>query len=255
MATRSARSLSSAARFGNTPGYSTGSSFASSGRSTYWRKSLSRSGAVRFHSSLRSIGTTTSLKSGLPSRETWTYGPTETALPSSRSVALRRDAGRPDADRGVGRQRVGRRLAVGGQPRDRDLDRERVHVERAQRVHARRRRRRDQVQVLERSQRGEVEDRAEVDVEAVEALPGEDLDAVAEVVDRRVGRAPRSSASSGCRRCTAVTAGRRRSAGADRCGPRARRGTGGGSSSGCRCGRSVPCCRGTSSGSCCGSRT
>ena len=36
IATRSARSASSAARLGNTSGYSTGSSVASSGRARYW---------------------------------------------------------------------------------------------------------------------------------------------------------------------------------------------------------------------------
>ena len=54
IASRSARSTSvSAARFGNTPGYSTGSSFASSGRATYLANSESRCGGSAFQQSLR----------------------------------------------------------------------------------------------------------------------------------------------------------------------------------------------------------
>ena len=45
----------------------------------------------------------------------------------------------------------------------------------------------DEVEVLERAQGAEVEHRAEVDVEAVEALAGEEPDAAAEVVRRRGG--------------------------------------------------------------------
>ena len=55
MASRSARgvlALSSAARFGNTPGYSTGSRAASSGCATYWANCLSWSGGWVFQKSL-----------------------------------------------------------------------------------------------------------------------------------------------------------------------------------------------------------
>ncbi len=46
---------------------------------------------------------------------------------------------------------------------------------------------RDQVEVLEGTKRGEIEDCAEVDVEAVETLAGEDGDAVGQRPDRGVG--------------------------------------------------------------------
>ncbi len=65
-----------AARFGNTPGYRIGSSLPSSGRATYLAKSSSWLGGLRFHSSLRPIGTMTSLNNGFPSRDTWVNGPT-----------------------------------------------------------------------------------------------------------------------------------------------------------------------------------
>ena len=68
------------------------------------------------------------------------------------------------------------------------------------------RRERDQVQVLERAQRAEIEHRAEVDVETVEPLAGEEPDAAVERrrSPRRRGR--RSSASSADRCCTAAAA-------------------------------------------------
>src|SRR5439155_10753737 len=71
------------------------------------------------------------------------------------------------------------------QMRDRDLQRDRVDVERLGGVDAHRVRAGDQVQVLERAQVGEIEDRAEVDVEAVRALAGEHLHAVGQRVYRR----------------------------------------------------------------------
>ena len=68
------------------------------------------------------------------------------------------------------------------QVRDGDLDCDGVHVEPLRAVHADRVRRRDEVQVLERAQRPEIEDAAEVDVEALGSLPGEDAPVVADVV-------------------------------------------------------------------------
>ena len=75
IASRSARSASRAARLGNTPGYSTGSRVASSGRTTYLLNWASSLGRVRFHESFSGSGMITSLTSGLPSRDTWVYGP------------------------------------------------------------------------------------------------------------------------------------------------------------------------------------
>ncbi len=57
---------------------------------------------------------------------------------------------------------------------DRHLEGDRVHVEALERVHPGRVGAGDQVQVLEGAQRSQVEDAAEVDMERVRALPGED---------------------------------------------------------------------------------
>ena len=71
IATRSARGRRSApARFGNTPGYSTGSSFGELGLLHVLRELASSARVGRVPSSFWPIGTMTSLNSGLPSRET-----------------------------------------------------------------------------------------------------------------------------------------------------------------------------------------
>ena len=75
MASRSTRGFPvalRAARFGKTPGNSPGSSAATSGFATYFAKDLSLVGGSAFQLSFSTIGTTTSLKSGLPSLETCT---------------------------------------------------------------------------------------------------------------------------------------------------------------------------------------
>ena len=83
---------------------------------------------------------------------------------------------RPHADHRERLLRVGRRVAVGRQQRHRDLQRDRVHVEILRRVHRHRAaRHRDEVRALDRPERAEVEDRSEVDVEALGPLPGEHL--------------------------------------------------------------------------------
>ena len=76
----------------------------------------------------------------------------------------------PDAEHRLGAGHVFGNRVVGRQLADRDLDRDRVDVERLQGVHAGRHHRRNQVQVLERTQVGEVEDRPEVDEERIVAL-------------------------------------------------------------------------------------
>ena len=98
-------------------------------------------------------------------------------------------AGRaPDADhRGAGHH-VLRPRAVLGQVGDRNLDGDRVDVERLGRIDRRGGRARDQVQVLERAQVAEIEDRSQVDVEPVESLPGEHLDPAGEVVHGRLAQ-------------------------------------------------------------------
>ena len=50
------------------------------------------------------------------------------------------------------------------------------------------RRARDQVQVLERAQVGEIEDRAKIDIEAVGPLAGEHLHAIGKVVHGRLSK-------------------------------------------------------------------
>jgi hypothetical protein len=66
-----------------------------------------------------------------------------------------------------------------------DLDRDRVHVELLGRVDATDRGQRDEMGVLEGTQRAEVEDRPQVDVEALAPLAGEDPAAV-ERMNRRL---------------------------------------------------------------------
>ena len=92
----------------------------------------------------------------------------------------------PDPDRGVGGGDVLRDAAVSRQLRDRDLQRDRVHVGPAlERVDPRRGGdHRAQMQVLKRPQVGEVEDRAQIGEEAVVALTGEHRDAALDRVDR-----------------------------------------------------------------------
>lgn len=58
--------------FGNTFGYRTDSSPASSGWATYWAKAASLSGVSLFQTSFFDVGTITSLSDGLPSRDTCT---------------------------------------------------------------------------------------------------------------------------------------------------------------------------------------
>src|SRR5215467_14078488 len=69
-----------------------GSRLANSGCATYFANTLSSEGGDWFQLSLSAIGTMTSLKSGLPSRDTWTNGPAfKFLLPvSSRMVTWRR---------------------------------------------------------------------------------------------------------------------------------------------------------------------
>ena len=88
IAARSARGFVYLARFGNTPGYSTGSRPASSGLVTFAAYLLSPDGASEFHSSFSAIGLRTSLTSGLPRRETWTFGPTAVNVPSPLATLL-----------------------------------------------------------------------------------------------------------------------------------------------------------------------
>src|SRR3954470_9135783 len=90
-AARSSRDLPDllrASRLGKAPGYSTGSRPASSGLVTNWAKFLSSDGCERFHSSLRDMGISTSLTSGLPSRDTWFHGPEYSCLRLTSSHSL-----------------------------------------------------------------------------------------------------------------------------------------------------------------------
>ena len=140
-------------------------------------------GGRAFHSSFSAIGIRTSLTSGLPRRETCCQGPVPTYLPCfgvpHPGLAA---AGRgPDADHGTRRHRVGGQLAVAGELADRHLERDGVHVEGLDRVDPVHVRHRDQVRLVERAQRTEVEDAAEVDVECVGTLPGEHLAAAGSV--------------------------------------------------------------------------
>ena len=173
IATRSARAAVRPARFGKTPGYSTGRSAASSGCWTCGTYSASFCGSRAFQSSFWPSGTITSLNSGMPSRETCTHGPDSEVLPSLVAhTALRRLAALQTPIADVGSATLVGHRAVWREHRDRDLDRDRVDVERLRRVDAVRRRERDQVRDSERPQPAEVEDRAEVDVERLVPLAG-----------------------------------------------------------------------------------
>ena len=128
MATRSARAALSPARLGKTPGYSTGSSPASSGCWTYLRNCLSSDAGSEFQRSFSPIGTMTSLNSGLPRRDTWTQGPASEPKPGSRTTAAGRLAAAHTPmtefwDIGL----VG--VDPSGELGDRDLERDRVHAE------------------------------------------------------------------------------------------------------------------------------
>ena len=203
IASRSARGLPvafSAARCGNTPGYRTGSSLASSGWATYLANCLSHCGACRFQRSFAPMGTMTSLNSGFPSRETWVNGPwCLWPAPSPLEILTRWRSAEVQTP-------------IVWWPglvtlRDRDLDGDRVHVQAVGGVDAVRVGHLvERVEVLERAQVAEVEDRAEVDVELLGALAGEDLDAVADVVHGR--RCPGCARSPGWTRRRRCTAGR-----------------------------------------------
>ena len=83
-------------------------------------------------------------------------------------------AGRgPDPDHGIPSQGVGRDAPVRGEEPLWHLQRDRVHAESVRVVDARRRGHARDVEVLERAQVAEVEDRPEVDVEPVKTLPRE----------------------------------------------------------------------------------
>ena len=95
----------------------------------------------------------------------------------------------PYPEHRLGAHHVARNGVVRGQFADRDLDRDRVDVQRLGRIDAGSGGGRDQVQVLKRPQIPEVEDRPQVDEERVVALSGEDDLAAAERVHG--GRAER----------------------------------------------------------------
>src|SRR5207247_3978781 len=76
-----------------------------------------------------------------------------------------------------------RRAVVARQLLDRHLDDDRVGVEAADAIDAGAWVERDQVEVVERTEAGQVEDRAEVDEEGVVALAGEDPDAPGQIAD------------------------------------------------------------------------
>ena len=93
IASRSARGLpdlTSASRLGNTPGYRTGSSPARPGAVTYPANCLSSAGGSEFHRSFLPSGMSTSLTSGLPSRDTCRHGPQFTVSPASASQSVTR---------------------------------------------------------------------------------------------------------------------------------------------------------------------
>ena len=112
----------------------------------------------------------------------------------------------PDAEHRLRARRVGRHLAVPRQLRDRDLDRDRVHVQRA-RAGRRSTAAADGIRCRfwngRRSARSKID--AEVDEERVVPLAGEHRLAASAACAPRPGRAPRSSASSAGRCCTAAT--------------------------------------------------
>src|SRR5438270_7608950 len=103
----------------------------------------------------------------------------------------------PHADDRPTAHRIRRARAMPRQLRDWDLESDRVDVQRFGRVDPGRRSTGDQMQVLKRPQVAEVEDRAQVDIEPVGPLAGEDPAPARQDVDGRlaergvVGRRPR----------------------------------------------------------------
>ncbi len=98
-------------------------------------------------------------------------------------------AGRcPHADDRITARRIARRLAVARDVRQRNLQRDRVDAEAIGRIDAGRRGdHRRQVEVLERPQVAQVEDRADVDIEAIQSLSGEHRPPAAQGSDRLLG--------------------------------------------------------------------
>ena len=139
----------------------------------------------------------TSFTSGLPSRETCTKGPAETwlALSASSHLRLLATGRRPDPD---GRKRVCRVCRVhpvGGEELGRNLNRDGVHVHvlggvdsRSGLGQTREIQAESVVQLLERPQVAEVEDRSEVHIEPFGALARKDLYSSVQFVHGRVGQ-------------------------------------------------------------------
>ena len=191
IASRSARGFfaaSSAARCGNTPGYRTGSSPASSGWVTYCGEPLVVGGRQRVPPVL------------LPERDQDLveqrvaqprYLPER---PAGHVLAVVRVPQRDPLTAGRGPHADGR-VPLPGHRRDRHLDRDRMHVQVVGGVHPGRGRQFQAgdvergVQVLERPQVGQVEDRAQVDVEGFGPLPGEHPDPATQIMDRGGGDA------------------------------------------------------------------
>ena len=130
-------------------------------------------------------GISTSLTSGLPSRDTCRNGPLSTFWPLSASHSRTRWRLAVVHTPMVG-------MAAPGQRGDRHLDRDRVHVQVVGGVDPGPRLEAGQaergVQVRERPQVGQVEDRAQVDVEGLGPLPGEHRDPAAQLVHRLGGQ-------------------------------------------------------------------
>src|SRR2546427_6960392 len=97
--------------------------------------------------------------------------------------------GCPDAYRGARLCGVGWFYSSRGKRGDWHLDRDGMYVEALERVNARCVRSRNEVEMLKWSKCSEVEYRAEVDIESVGTLAGEDLRTVAESVYRRTRQA------------------------------------------------------------------
>ncbi len=138
IARRSARSALNAARFGNTPGVQHRQELgrARGGRRTARSPCPSRD-RVAFHWSFLAhrhdhLVERAGCRGGTPARTVRRC----TSLPSSRTSAFWRCADAQTPIDRAGRHRVGRRRAVASEAADRHLDRDRVHVERAQRVDA-----------------------------------------------------------------------------------------------------------------------
>ena len=184
IATRSARAAVSPARFGNTPGYSTGSRPANSGCWTSARNCTVIRRGERIPIVLLAHRHDDLVDQWVPQprdlHPVSELGRVATLFANRRPLAPRRT---PDTDHRISGRGIRRRSPAAREVAHRHLKRDRVDAKPVGRVHAHRVRHRGDVQLLERTEIAEVEDRPQIHVEPLQPLTGEHLTATAEVMD------------------------------------------------------------------------